>query len=179
MKSVAGYSILGLSLVALAVLVSVSALLWTVALVVSVWGLVRAAGWRLPEDVVRPTEPADHLPQIPTLIGKPKITGAWTETGPGELPGSGWWVYRQYDEDGELVYGGQTNNLERRFQQHWATGKAAEEGWVTWEAFECTGEEEMLELEKLIVLYNKPKTNIERWKWQRYLSDRDELEDAA
>jgi hypothetical protein len=100
------------------------------------------------------------------------LKGTWLPDGEhGDVPAKGWWIYRQFDTNGTLVYEGKTNSPKRRFVQHHESGKATAEGWARWELYECTTETEMDELEKVAILYNNPETNIERWQLDRYMAD--------
>ena len=145
---------------------------------VVLWLVVKVAGFTLPEyapgDGVEPAVEPDYVPsEIPTLVGLRKLTGQWTPVGdsflPGEVPGVGWWIYRQFSAEGQLIYVGKTNNARRRFGEHVDTGKVEAEGWDHWELYACRSETEMDEIEKLAILYNDPQTNKERWIFERHI----------
>ena len=134
-----------------------------------------AGGWSpLPAGVQLGNEPGE----IPCLHDLPKLEGRWANGNPGKLPGKGWWVYRQFDRSGGLVYEGRTNNATRRFGDHAESGKQAEEGWHRWELYQCPDEEYMMNLEKLGILFHRPATNKERWELTKiYVDPEDYIDD--
>jgi hypothetical protein len=151
--------------------VSLSFDLYLAALVVTIWLTFRAAGWRVAPEAPEPVHTGTDIPCLHRTV----INGAWSGTDFGDVPSTGWWVYRHFTSGGALAYVGKTNSPKRRFRQHAESSKVEHEGWVRFELYSCASEEEMDELEKIAILYNDPAFNIERWRLERYLTSEEVL----